>query len=160
MPVVESLSCCLTLCNPMDYSLPCFPVLRYLLELAQILVPWVSDVIQPSHPLSSPLLLPLVFPSIRIFSTESALCIRWLKYWSFSISPSNKNLGLISFRIEWLDLLAVQGTLKSLLQPHNSILYCSAFFMIQLSYSYMTAGKTIALTIWTFVGKMISVSAF
>ena len=106
------------------------------------------------------LLLPSVFPSIWIFSNKSTLCIRWPKYWgfSFSISPSNEYSGLISFRIDWLDLLAVQGTLKSLLQNHSSkasILQCSAFLMVQLSHPYMT-GKTIALTIWTFVGKVMS----
>ena len=106
-------------------------------------------------------LLPSLFPSIRVFSNESALHIRWLKYWSFSfsISPSNKYSGLISFKIYWLDLLAVQGTLKSLLQHHNlkeSILYHSVFFMVQLWYPYMTTGKTIALTRWTFVSKVTS----
>ena len=102
------------------------------------------------------LLLPLIFPSIRGFSNEVALCIRWPKYWNFSISPSNEYSGLISFRMDWLDLLAVQGTLKSLLQHHSSkasILLCSAFFMVQLSPPYMTTGKTIALIIWTFVGN-------
>ena len=107
------------------------------------------------------LLLPSIFPSIRVFSNESALHIRWPKYWSFSfsISPSNKYSGLISFRMDWLDLLAVQGTLKSLLQHHNSkapILRCSAFLIFQLSHPYMTTGKTIALTRWTFVGKVMS----
>ena len=107
------------------------------------------------------LLLPSTFPSIRIFSNESALHIRWPKYWSFSfnISPSNGHSGLISFRMDWLDLLAVQGTLKSLLQHHSSkasILWCSAFFIIQLSHPYMTIGKTIALTRGTFVGKVMS----
>ena len=107
------------------------------------------------------LLLPSIFPSIRVFSNESALCIRWPKYWSFSfnISPSNEHPGLISFRMDWLDLLAVQGTLKSLLQHHSSkasILLCSAFFILQLSHPYMTTGKTIALTSQTFVGKVIS----
>ena len=102
------------------------------------------------------LLLPSVFPSIRIFSSESVLRIRWPKYWSFSfsISPSNKYSGLISFRMDWLDLLVIQGTLKSLLQHHSSkasILQCSAFFIVQLSHPYMTTGKTIALTRWTFV---------
>ena len=105
-------------------------------------------------------LLPLIFPSIRVFSNESVLCIRWPKYWSFSISPSNEYSGLISFRIDWLDLLAVQGTLKSLLQHHSSkaskVLQCSAFFMVQLSHLYNTTGKTIALTIWTFAGKVMS----
>ena len=105
--------------------------------------------------------MPSVFPSIRVFSNESALCIRWPKYWSsgFSISPSNEYSGLISFRIDWFDLLAVEGTLKSLLQHHNSkpsILQHSAFFMIRFSHLYMTTGKTIALTIWPFVSKVTS----
>ena len=109
-----------------------------------------------------PLLLPPpIFPSIRVFSNESVLRIRWPKYWSFSfnISPSNDYSGLISFRMDWLDLLAVQGTLKSLLQHHSlkaSILWHSAFFIVQLSHPYMTTGKTIALTVRTFVGKVIS----
>ena len=110
------------------------------------------------HPL---LLLPSIFPSIKVFSNESTLCIRWPKYWSFSfsISLSKEHLGLISFRMDWLDLLAVQGTLKSLLQHHSSkasILQSSAFFMIQLSHPHMTTGKTIALTRLTFVGKGMS----
>ena len=111
------------------------------------------------HPL---LLLPSLFPSIRVFSNESTLRMRWLKYWSFksfSIIPSKEIPGLLSFRIDWLDLLAVQGTLKSLLQHHNSkasILRLSAFFRVQLSHPYMTTGKTIALTRWTFVGKVMS----
>ena len=109
------------------------------------------------HPL---LLLPSIFTSIRVFSNESALCIMWPKYWSFSfsISPSNEYSGLISFWIDWFDLLATQGTLKSLLQHHSSkasILQCSAFFMVQLSHPYVTTGKTIALTIRTFVGKVM-----
>ena len=109
------------------------------------------------HPL---LLLPSIFPSIRVFSNESALCIRWPKYWSFSFkfSPSNEHPGLISFRMDWLDLRAVQGTLKSLLQHHRSkasILRHSAFFTVQLSHSYMTTGKTIALTRRTFVGQVM-----
>ena len=107
------------------------------------------------------LLLPSMFPRIRLFSNESLLCIRSPKYWSFSfsISPSNEYSGLISFRMDWLDLLAVQGTLKSLLQHHSfkaSILQLSAFFIVQLSHPYMTTGKTIALTRWTFVGKVMS----
>ena len=110
------------------------------------------------HPL---LLLPSIIPSIRVFPNESALRIRWPKYWSFSFSirPSNEHLGLISFRMDWLDLLAVQGTRKSLLQHHSSkasILRRSAFFIVQLSHPYMTTGKTIALTRWTFVGKLMS----
>src|SRR5574337_746235 len=107
------------------------------------------------------LFLPSIFPSIRVFSNESALCIRWPKYWSFSfnINPANEHPGLISFRIEWLDLLVVQGTLNSLPQHHSSkasILWCSAFFIVQLSHPYVTTGKTIALTTWTFVDKVMS----
>ena len=108
------------------------------------------------HPL---LLLPSVFPGIRVFSNESILCIRWPKYWNFSIRPYNEYSGLISFWIDWFDLLALQGTLKSLLQHHSwkaSILWCSTFFMVQLLHPYMTNGKTIALTRWTFVGKVMS----
>ena len=108
------------------------------------------------HPL---LLLSLIFPRIRVFSNESALCIRWPKYWNFNFSPSSEYSGLISFRIDWLDLLAVQGTLKSLPQHHSSktsVLWHSTFFKVQLSHPYMTTGKTIALTIWTFVSKMMS----
>ena len=119
------------------------------------------ELVMPSNHLnlSCPLLLPSIFPSIRVFSNESVLCIRWPEYWSFSfsISPSNEHPGLISFRMDWLDLLAVQGTLKSLLQYHNSkasILGCPAFFIVQLSHPYMTAGKI--LTSQTFVGKVMS----
>ena len=122
------------------------------------------ELVMPSNHLIlyCPLLLPpSKFPSIRVFSNESALHIRWPKYWSFSlnISPSNKHLGLMSFRMDWLDFLAVQGTLKSLLQQHSSeasILSRSAFFIVQLSHPYMTTGKTIALTRWNFVGKVMS----
>ena len=121
----------------------------------------IKSVMPSSHLiLCCPLLLtPPILPSIRIFSNESTLCMRWPKYWgfSFSISPSNEHSGLVSFRIDWLDLLAVQGTLKSLLQYHSSkasILWCSAFLAVQLSHPYMTTGKTIALTRWTFVGKV------
>ena len=111
------------------------------------------------------LLLPSIFPSIRVFSNELALWIRWPKYWSFSfnISPSNEYSGLISFRMDWFDLLTVQGTLKSLLQHHSSkvsIIQCSAFFIVQLSYPYMTTGKTIALTRHTFVGKVMALLFF
>ena len=123
----------------------------------------VESVVLSNHLiLCHPLLhLASIFPSIRVLSYESALCIRWPKYWSFSfnISPSNGHPGLISFRMDWLDLLEVQGTLKSLLQHHSSkalILRCSTFFIVQLSHPYMTTGKTIALTIWTFVGKIVS----
>ena len=120
----------------------------------------IGSVISPSHLIfCCPLFLPLsIFPNIRVFSNESALCIRWPKYWSFSfsISPSNEYSGLISFRMDWLDLLAVQGTLNSLLQHHSSkasILWCSALFIVQLSHPYMTAGKTIDLTRQTLVAK-------
>ena len=126
--------------------------------------PWAlsQDAIQPSHPLSShPLLLPSIFPSVRVFSNESALHIRCPKFCSFSfnISPFNEHPRLISFRTDWLDLLAVQGTLKNLLQHHSlkaSILRRSAFFIVQLSHPYVTTGKTIALTRWTFAGKVMS----
>ena len=123
----------------------------------------IQSVMPPNHLiLCRPLLLlPSVFPSIRVFPHESALHVRWPKYWtfSFSISPSNEYLGLISFRIEWFDFLTAQGTLKSLRQYHSlkvSILQYSAFFMVQLSHPYQTTGKTIALTIWTFIGKVMS----
>ena len=140
---------CPTFCNPMNHSTPGLPVHHQLLESTQTHVHWVDDAIQPSHPLSSPLLLTSIFPSIRVFSNDSALRIRWPKYWSFSfnISPSNEHPGLMSFRIELLDLLAVQGTLKSFIQHHSSkasILQHSAFFRVQLLYPYMTTGKTIA----------------
>ena len=150
---------CPTLCDPMDCNMPGLPVHHQLLESTQTHVHWVNDAILIlCRPL---LLLPSIFPSIRVFSNESALRIRWPKYWSFSfnISPSNEHSGLISFRMDWLDFLAVQGTLKSLLQPHSSkvsILRRSAFFIVQLSHPYMTTGKTIALTRWTFVGKVMS----
>ena len=121
----------------------------------------VGDAIQPSHTLSPPSHPASVFPSIRVFSNELALCSRWPKYWSFSFStsPSNEYSGLISFRIDWFDLLAVQGTLKSLLQHHNSkasSLRCSIFFMVQLSHPYMTTGKNITLTRRIFVSKVMS----
>ena len=133
--------------------MPGFPVHLQLLELAQTQVYWVSDAIPPSHPLSSP----SIFPSIMVFSKESVLHIRWPKYWSFSIGPSNEYSGLVSFRMDWLHLLAVLGTLRSLLQHHNSkasILWHSAFFAVQLSHAYMTTGETIALTRWTLVGNV------
>ena len=145
----------------MNHSTPGLPVHYQLLEFTQTHVHRVSDAIQPSNPLYSLLLLPPIPPSIRVFSNESTLRIRWPKYWSFSFSiiPSNEYPGLISFRVIWLDLLAVQGTLKSLLQHHSSkasILRCSAYFTVQLSHPYMTTGKTIALTRWTFVDKIVS----
>ena len=145
----------------MDYSTPGFPVLHYLPELAQTHVHWVGVMLSNHLILCHPLLLlPSVFPSIRVFSNESALCIRWPKYYSFSKSPSSEYSGLSSFRIDWFDLFAVQGTLKSLLQHHNSkssILWPSAFFMVQLSNLYVTTGKAIALTRWTFVGKSFGI---
>ena len=138
---------CLTLCDPVECSTSDSSVLHYLPEFAQ--TPVIESVMPSNHHiLCHPLLLSSIFPSIRVFSNESALCIRWPKYWSFSfsISPSSEYSGLISFRINWLDLLAVQGTLKSL-QHHSSktsILRCSAFFMVHLLHPYMTTRKTIA----------------
>ena len=156
---------CLTLCDPMDCSMPSLPVHCKLPEFIQTHVHWVSDAIQPSHSLSFPSPPAFIFPSIRVFSNESVIHIRWPKFWSFSlnISPSNEKSGLFSFRMDWLGLLAVQGTLKSLLQYHSSrvsILQRSAFFIVQLSHPYLTTGKTIALTRRTFVGKEMNVSAF
>jgi len=158
--VVQSLSC-LTLSNPMDCSKPSFPVLHHLPKFAQTHVHWVGYAIQPSHPLSSP--FPPAFNLSHhqgLFYWVGSLLIRWPKCWSFSlsISLSNEYSGLISFTIDWLDLLAVQGTLNSRLQHHSSkasIFQCSAFFMVQLSHLYMTVRKTIALTIQMFVGKVI-----
>ena len=145
----------------MNCSTPGFPVHHQLPEPTQNHVHRVGDAIQPSYPLLSP--SPPIFnlSNIRVFSNESVLHIWWPKYWnfSFSISPSSEHSGLISFRMDLLDLLAVQGTLKSLLQHHSSkasILQCSAFFIVQLSHPYMTIGKTIALTRRTFVGKVMS----
>ena len=142
----------------MDWSMLGFPVHHHLLSVLKLMS--IESVMPSNHLiLCCPLLLlPSIFPNIRFFFKESVLCIRWPKYWSFSfsISPSNEYSGLISFRMDWLDLLAVQGTLKSLLQHHSSkasILWCSAFFIVQLSHPYMTTGKTIALTRWTFVDK-------
>ena len=149
---------CLTLCDPMDCSMPGLPVYDQLPEFTQTHVHWVSDAIQPSVvPFSSCL---QSFPASGS-SPESVLHIRWPKYWSFSfsISPSNQYSGLISFRIDWLHFLAVQGTLRSLLQHHSSkasVLWCSAFFIVQFSHSYMTTGKTMALTRWTFVSKVMN----
>ena len=143
----------------MDCSMPDFPVLQHPLELALTHVHWVHDAFQPSHPLSSPSPPAFNLSQHQGPSNKSALPIRWPKYWSFSISPSNEYSGLISFRMDWLDLLTVQGTLKSLLQHHSSkasVLQHSAFFMAQLSHPHMTPGRTIALTIQTFVSKVMS----
>ena len=144
----------------MDCSMPGIPV-HQLPEFIQTHVHWVGDAIQPSHPLSSTYPTPSIFSSIRVFSNESAHHLKLPKYWSFSFSfsPSNEHPGLIFFRMDLVDLLAVQGTLKSLLQHHSSkasIFQRSAFFTVQLSHPYMTTGKTIALTRWTFVGKVVS----
>ena len=142
----------------MNYSTPGLHVHHQLPESTQTHVHQVGDAIQPSHPLSSPTPPAPSPPSIRVFSNESTLRMRWLKYWScsFSISPSKEHPGLISFRIDWLDLLAVQGTLKSLLQHHSSkgsTLQHSAFFIVQLSHPYMTTRKTLALTRQTLLAK-------
>ena len=145
----------------MDCSMPGFPVHHQLPELAQT---HVFQSVMPSnhlmlcHPFLFP---PSIFPSIRVFSNESVFHIRWPRYWSFSfsISTSNEYSGLISFKMDWLDLLVVQGTLRSLLQHHSSkasILLCSAFFIVQISHPYMATGKTIALTRWTFVSEVMS----
>ena len=149
---------CLTLSDLMDCSTPGFLVFYHRPELAQTHVHQVCDTNQPSPPLSFPSPPASIFPSIRVFQNKSALSIRWPKYWSFSfsISPSNEYLGLISFRIDWFELLAIQGTLKSLLQHHSSktsILQCSAFFRVQLSHPYTTTGKIIALNRRAFVGR-------
>ena len=157
---VQSLSR-VRLCNPMECSTPGSLSITNSQSLLKLMS--IELVMQSNHLiLRCPLLLPLsIFPSIRVFSNESVRCIRWSKYWnfSFSISLSNEHSGLISFRMDWLDLLAVQGTLKSLLQHHSlkaSILLHSAFFVVQLSHPYMTTGKTIALTRRAFVGKVMS----
>ena len=143
----------------MDCSTPGFPVHHHLPEFAQTHVHQVGDAIQPFHPLLS--LSPSIFPSIRVFSNESVLCIRGPKYWSFSfsISPCKEYSGLISFRMDWVDLLAVQGTLQSLLQHHSSkasIFWHSGLFLVQLSHPYMATGKTTALSIRTCVSKVMS----
>ena len=149
---------CPTLCDPMNGSMLDLPVHHQLPEFTQT---HVHRLVMPSnhlilcHPI---LFLPSIFPSIRVFSNESVLCIKWPKYWSFcfNTSPSNERSGLISFRMDWLDLLAAQGTLKSLLQHHSakaSIFWWSAFFTVWLSHPYMTTGKTIALTRWTLDGN-------
>ena len=152
---------CLTLCDPMNCRMPCFLSFTISWSLPKLMS---IESLMPSnhfilyHPL---LLLPSIFPSIRVFSSKSALRIRWPNYWSFtfSISPSNEHSGLISFRMDWLDLLAIQGNLKSLLQHHSSkasILWHSAFFMVHLSHPYITTGKNIALIRWIFVNKVMS----
>ena len=149
------------LCDPMNCSMPGFPVHHQLPEFTQTHVQWIGDAIQPSHPLLSP-----SPPAFNLYPHQGLF--KWVSsshqvatYWSFSfnISPSNEHSGLLSFRMDWLDLIAIQGTLKRLLQHHcskASILQCSAFFRVQLSHPYMATGKTIALTRWTFVGKVMS----
>ena len=157
-PIHSVSQSCLTLCNPMNLSTPGLPVHHQLPECTQLRC--IKSVMPSSHLiLCRPLvLLPPIPPSVRVFSNESTLRMRWPKYWSFSfsISPSKEYPGLISFRMDWLDLFAVQGTLKSLLQHHSSktsICQRSAFFTVQLLHPYMTTGKTIALTRWTFLAK-------
>ena len=150
-----------TLCDLMNHSTLGLPVNHQLQELTQTHVHHVSDTIQPSHLCHPLLLLPQVPPSNRVFSNESTLCMRWPKYWSFSFSicPSSEHPGLISFRMDWLDLLAIQGTFKSFLQHQSakaSIFQCSAFFKVQISYPFMTTAKTIALTRQTLFGKVMS----
>ena len=152
---------CLTLCDPMDCSMPGFPVLHYLPEFAQTHDHWISDAIQPSYPWSHPSPPALNLSQHQGLFQWVSFSHQWPKYWSFSfsISSSNEYSRLISFGIDWFDLLAVQGTLKSLLQHHSSkasILWHSAFFMVQLSHLYMTTGKIIALSRQTFVGKVMS----
>ena len=164
----QTLCCCCSvaklcpiLCDPMDCSTPGYTVLQYLPKVLQLMS--IESMMLSNHPILcfSLLLLPSIFPIIKVFSNELALRIRWSKYWSFSfsISSSSEYSGLISFRIDWLDLLAVQETLKSLLQHQSSkasVLWHSAFFIVQLLHPYMTTRKTIALTRWTFVGKVMS----
>ena len=145
----------------MNFSAPGFPVLHYFPEFTQTHVHWVSDTIHHLILCCPLLLLPSVIPSIKVFSSVLALCIRWPNYWSFSFSigPSNEYSGLISFRVDWFDLLAVQGTLKSLLQHHSSkalIPWHSAFFMVQFSHPYMTSRKAIAVSSLTFAGRVMS----
>ena len=159
--MIKCYCCCLvaqscpTLCDPMDCSTPGFLVLHRLSELAQTHVHWIADAIQPSRPLSSPSAFSLSqHQGLRVFASELALLIRWPEYWnfSFSLSPSSEYSGLISFRIDWFGLRAVQRTLRNLLQHHSSeasILWRSALFIVQLSHPYMTTRKIIALTIWS-----------
>ena len=147
------------LCNSMDWSMLGPPVLHYLLEFVQIHVYWACDDIQQFYLLPPPSFLPSIFPSIRVFSNESALHIRWPKFWNFSSStnPSNEYSRWIFFRIEWFDLLEVQGTLKSLLQHHISIFFATQpKFTVQIPHPYATTGKTIDLIIWIFVSKGMS----
>ena len=158
---VSSVQSCPTLCDPMNHSIPGLPVHYQLLESTQTHVHWVSDAFQPSHPLSSPSPPNLNLSQHQGLFKWITLRIRWPKYWSFSfsITPSNEHPGLISFRMDWLDLLTVQGTLKSLLQHHiskASVLRHSDFFIVQLSHPYMTTGKAVNLTRWTFVDKVMS----
>ena len=146
--VVVQLPSHVWLCDPMDCSMPSFPVPHHLLEFAQVHVHCISDAIQPSHPLSPPSPSVSIFHSNQVFSNESTVLIRWPKYWSSSSSPSNEYSGLISFKIDWFDLIAVQGTHKSLLQHHSlkaSMFWHSALFTVQLFQPYMTTGKTIVL---------------
>ena len=146
---------CMTLCNPMDCSMSDFPFHQKLPEFTQTHVPPVGDAIQPSHPHCPLLVPPSIFPRIRVFSNESVLHIRWS--FSFIISPSNEYSGLISFRMDWLDILATQGTFKSFLQHHGSrpsVFWCSAFFIV--SHPCKMTGKNIALTRQTFVGNVMS----
>ena len=152
---------CPTLCNLMNHSMSGLPVHHKCPEYTQSHVHWVGDAIQPSHPLPSPSPLALNLSQHQGLFKWVSSHIRWPKYWSFSfnISPTNEHPGSISFKMDWLDFLAIQGTLKSLLQHHSSkalVLQHSVFFIVQLSYPYMTTGKTIALTSWTFVGKVMS----
>ena len=161
MLVVQSLICIQLFVTP--WTAACQVYLSFTNSQSLLKLMSIESVMPSNHLiLCCPLLvLPSIFPSIRVFSNDSVLCIRWPKYWSFifSISPSNEYSGLISFRMDWLDLLAFQETLKRLLQHHSSkasILWCSAFFIVQPSHPYMTTGKTVALTRWTFVGKAMS----
>ena len=156
----NSLQSCPTLCDPMNCSPP-GPSSLLSVSLSLPMFTFIALVMPSNHLALCRGLLPSVFPTIRVFSNKSAVCIRWPKSWgfSFSISPSTEYSGLISFKIDWFDLLALQGTLRNLFQHQNSkasILWCSAFFMVQLLHPYMTIGKTIALTIQTFVGKVMS----
>ena len=161
--VVQSLSYVLVFETP--WTTACQASLSFTVSWSLLKLMFIESVMPSNHLIlcHSFFLLPSIFPNIRVFSNESALRIRWPKYWSFSfsISPSNEYLGLISSRIDWFDLLAAQGTLKSLLQHHSSkasVLQHSAFLIVQLSHPYMTTGKTIALTIQTFVGKVMSLT--